>query len=190
MLRAERLAKAVSARATRISKLLSFALRHDPAALGLRLDAAGWVDVADVLDALRSRGEEVTREELEEIVRTSDKRRFALSAGRIRANQGHSVSVDLGLAPQAPPALLFHGTVDRFVESIRRQGLARGKRTHVHLSSTVDVAAAVAGRRRGGQVILTVRAGEWHHAGGVFFLSANGVWLTEHVPPEYITFPD
>jgi putative RNA 2'-phosphotransferase len=180
----------VTARATRISKLLSYALRHDPAALGLELDAAGWVDVADVLAALRARGEEVSREELEEIVRTSDKQRFALSAGRIRANQGHSVSVDLGLVPQVPPALLFHGTVDRFVESIRRHGLARGKRTHVHLSSRVETAESVAGRRRGGRVILTVRAGEWHRAGGVFFLSANGVWLTEHVPSGYITFPD
>jgi putative RNA 2'-phosphotransferase len=176
-------------RATRISKLLSYGLRHDPAGLGLRLDAAGWADVSSVLEALRARGEVVTGEELAEIVRTSDKQRFALADGRIRANQGHSVAVDLGLRPQTPPSLLYHGTVGRFLEGIRRDGLLRGARTHVHLSSQVETARDVAGRRRGSHVVLTVRALEMHRAGLVFFVSANGVWLTDQVPPEHITFP-
>jgi putative RNA 2'-phosphotransferase len=179
----------MTTRATRISKLLSFALRHDPAALGLHLDPAGWADAASVIEALRARGEAVTQEELAEIVRTNDKQRFALHEGRIRASQGHSVPVDLGLTPQTPPARLYHGTVDRFVDGIRRQGVVRGTRAHVHLSSTVDTAQSVARRRRGAHVVLTVGALEMHRAGHLFFVSANDVWLTERVPPEFIVFP-
>jgi putative RNA 2'-phosphotransferase len=179
------------ARAVRISKLLSFALRHDPAALGLVLDAAGWVAVDALLAAIARRGEAATREELEEIVRTSDKQRFALSAdgARIRANQGHSVAVDLGLPPREPPARLFHGTVDRFVASIRASGLAPGARTHVHLSIDERTALVVARRREGAPVVLVVRAGEMHEGGHVFHVADNGVWLVKHVPPEYIDYP-
>jgi putative RNA 2'-phosphotransferase len=176
-------------RATRISRLLSFGLRHDPGALGIRLDEGGWTDVADLLAALAARGEPVTRAELEAIVRASDKQRFAIEAGRIRANQGHSVGVDLGLEAQPPPVTLFHGTVDRFVEAIRAQGLVRGSRQHVHLSADGDTALRVAARRGGVRVILEVRARAMHDAGHAFYLSRNGVWLAEHVPPQYLTFP-
>src|SRR6185503_2401010 len=114
---------------------------------------------------------------------------FALSADgeRIRANQGHSVDVDLQLAPAAPPATLFHGTVDAAIASIRAQGLLRGERHHVHLSSDIATASKVGGRR-GKPVILTVRSGAMAAAGHVFYCSANGVWLTDHVPPEFIDF--
>jgi putative RNA 2'-phosphotransferase len=178
-------------RAVRISKLLSFGLRHDPAALGLDLDPAGWVSVDDVLAALAGRGEPATREDLEEVVRTSDKQRFALSAdgARIRANQGHSVAIDLGLPPREPPSRLYHGTVDAFLESIRASGLLPGARTHVHLSIEEQTARVVAQRRRGTPVILVVRAGEMHRDGHVFHVAENGVWLTKHVPSAYLDYP-
>ena len=175
-------------RAVRISKILALALRHDPAALGLALDAAGWADVDGVLAGLAKRGEVVTEAELEEIVATSDKQRYALSpdGARIRANQGHSIDVDLGLVPAVPPAILFHGTVERFLEAILREGLRRGARTHVHLSADERTAAKVAARRAGPTVILRVRAGAMHEDGLALFRSDNGVWLTEHVPPRYL----
>jgi len=177
-----------SQRAVRISKLLSLGLRHDPNALSLTIDHAGWTDVSAVLRGLAARGEAIDEEELEEIVATSDKQRFALSPDgtRIRANQGHSIDVDLGLSPLEPPPTLFHGTVDRFVDSIRKDGILRRARTHVHLSAETDTATIVAGRRKGEQVILTIRAREMHDAGYRFFRSENGVWLTEAVPPQFI----
>jgi putative RNA 2'-phosphotransferase len=179
-------------RAVGVSKLLSLALRHDPSALGIELDASGWVDVADVLRGLARSGKPVALEELNEIVRTSDKGRFALSADgtRIRANQGHSLPVDLGLVPIEPPSVLYHGTVARFVEPIRVEGLSRGSRQHVHLSADRATAALVANRRRGPRVILEVAAGEMHRAGHAFFRSENGVWLTERVPPRFLVIPD
>ena len=179
------------ARAIRISKLLSLALRHEPAALGITLDSAGWTDVSAVLRGLASKDEHVTEDELEEIIASSDKQRFALSADgeRIRANQGHSVAVDLGLPRREPPEILFHGTVDRFLEAIRREGLVRGARTHVHLSADEATAMIVARRRAGATVLLRVRAREMHETGHAFFVSQNGVWLTERVPPELLEFP-
>jgi putative RNA 2'-phosphotransferase len=178
-------------RAIRISKLLSYSLRHEPETMGITLDRAGWADVSDLLDALRTRGEVISRQELVAVVHASDKQRFALSPDgtRIRANQGHSVDVDLGLQPSAPPPFLYHGTVARFLESIRGQGLLRRMRAHVHLSADVATAKMVAARRRGPIVILTVNAGAMHQAGHLFFRSANGVWLTEHVPPTHLQFP-
>ncbi|MBX3222986.1 MAG: RNA 2'-phosphotransferase [Labilithrix sp.] len=172
----------------RISKLLSLGLRHDPSALGITTDAGGWTEVCAVLRGLAERNAAVTREELEELVAASDKQRFALSEDgeRIRANQGHSIEVDLGLPRHEPPAVLFHGTVDRFLESIRREGLLRGARTHVHLSVDEATAMIVARRRAGVTLILRVRAGAMHADGHAFFLSRNGVWLTETVPPAYL----
>ena len=172
----------------RISKLLSLALRHEPSALALTLDEAGWTDVDRVLAGLRTLGFDLEAEDLEEIVATSDKQRFALSPDgtRIRANQGHSIAVDLGLPPREPPPTLFHGTVDRFLEAIQREGLLRRARTHVHLSLDEATARTVAGRRKGTLVLLRVRAKEMHDAGHAFFLSANAVWLTDHVPPQFL----
>jgi putative RNA 2'-phosphotransferase len=175
-------------RAVRVSKLLALALRHEPAALGLTLDGAGWAPVEDVLSGLAKRGEAVTEGELAEIVRTSDKQRYALSSdgARIRANQGHSVDVELDLPAREPPETLYHGTVDRFVDAIRAEGLKPGARTHVHLSADLRTAEIVAARRAGAKVILRVRAGAMHQDGHVFRLSDNGVWLTAHVPPRYL----
>ena len=172
---------------TRVSKFLSFVLRHHPDAIGLELDDAGWVEVETLLRESRASGTAITRADLEEVVATSPKRRFALSEHglRIRARQGHSVGVELGYEPATPPEQLFHGTVAGALESIRAQGLMRMARLHVHLSSDRGTATNV-GQRRGAPIILTVRAGQMHRGGFVFYVSANGVWLTEHVPPEFL----
>src|SRR5688500_15893567 len=128
--------------AKRLSKFLSLVLRHEPQAIGIALDAAGWTPVAELLAALARHGKDVSRADLEFVVATSDKKRFALSedALSIRASQGHSVEVELGYSPAEPPELLFHGTVDKFLDSIRRQGLIKGNRHHVHLSAGRETA--------------------------------------------------
>jgi putative RNA 2'-phosphotransferase len=176
------------ARRVRVSKLLSLGLRHEPTALALELDPAGWATVDAVLAGLSARGEPTTPEELAEVVATSDKKRFAFSedGARLRASQGHSVDVDLGLPPREPPETLFHGTSARVQSAIRFDGLVPGSRTHVHLSADVRTAEIVAKRREGPHVILRVRARAMHAAGLAFFVSENGVWLTERVPPDFI----
>lgn len=175
--------------AVRTSKFLSLVLRHDPAKIGIVLDDAGWTDVATLLERLAAHGHALTRAELAEVVATSDKQRFALSPDgeRIRANQGHSVEVELDLPQVVPPEKLYHGTVADFLDSIRAKGLIKGARHHVHMSADTETAAKVGGRR-GKPVILIVRSGEMAAAGHVFFRSANGVWLTDHVPPAFLDF--
>ena len=169
------------------SKFLSLVLRHQPETIGLALDPNGWVDVDELLDALEEHGRAMSIPELEKIVRENDKQRFILSEDRrrIRANQGHSVPVDLQLQPQTPPDMLYHGTVEAFMESILANGLQKGQRHHVHLSRDLTTATKV-GQRRGKPVILEVAAAEMHREGHVFYVSANGVWLTEFVPPRFI----
>jgi putative RNA 2'-phosphotransferase len=171
-----------------VSKYLALILRHRPEAAGLVLDAEGWAPVDDVLAAVAKRFAGFTHADLEELVRSNDKQRYALDASgtRIRANQGHSVEVELGLAPVAPPPLLYHGTVDRFLPSILEGGLVKGRRQHVHLSTDVATARTVAGRRAGEAVILEVRAGDMAAAGHIFLRSANGVWLTDAVPAAFL----
>jgi putative RNA 2'-phosphotransferase len=171
----------------RASKFLSLILRHKPEEIGLVLDAEGWADVDTLIALANAKGTPLTRELVQLVVDTSDKKRFALDAGgnRIRANQGHSTPVDLKLAPQVPPDRLYHGTATRFVAAIREQGLLAQSRQHVHLSATVDVATNV-GARHGKPHILVVNAGEMHCDGLAFYLSANGVWLTDMVPAKYI----
>ena len=134
-------------------------------------------------------GHPLTMASLEEIVATNEKRRFAFNAdkSKIRASQGHSIEIDLQLTPQVPPAILYHGTATRFVASIKAQGLLAGSRQHVHLSANLETASKV-GQRHGKPIVLEVRAGEMHHAGLAFYQSENGVWLTEHVPVEFIKF--
>lgn len=173
----------------RASKALSMLLRHDPWRFGVALDAEGWADLSAVVAGLSSAGFQLDAEVVTRIVAEDDKGRFALSADgrRIRANQGHSVTVDLGLASRAPPAKLYHGTVARFVDAIRREGIVRGARRHVHLSATRETAIVV-GRRRGRPVVLEIDAAAMHRDGREFFLSENGVWLTEHVPSVYVEF--
>lgn len=171
----------------RTSKLLSRVLRHAPEHIGITLDRAGWVAVDDLLAALARSGKPLSRTELEEVVATDDKQRFAFSedGGRIRASQGHSIEIDLGLKPVAPPELLFHGTVAKAVAAILASGLTPQTRQYVHLSPDVETARKV-GSRRGKPVILRVAAGHMHQERHVFYRSANGVWLTSAVPPDYI----
>lgn len=173
------------------SKFLSLVLRHQPEVAGLKLNPQGWAPVDHVIAALRSRFGDWTRADLEALVRASDKQRFAFDASgeHIRANQGHSVAVDLGLAPAPPPPALYHGTNRRFLPSILERGLIKGNRHHVHLSGDIETARKVGDRRAGGTVILRVRAGEMAAAGFAFFRSANGVWLTDTVPPAYLEMP-
>lgn len=174
-----------------LSKFLSLVLRHKPEEAAITLDGAGWCDIDALIAGARQKGRVFTRDELLAVVASSDKQRFAISDdGRcIRANQGHSVEVELGLPPTQPPEFLFHGTVERFLDPIRREGLRKMKRHHVHLSADVETASRV-GDRRGQAVILTVAAGALTRAGHEFFLSANGVWLVDAVPPAHIRFPE
>jgi len=176
---------------TKVSKFLSFVLRHDPGAIGIRLDRRGWVDIHDLLRQCQAQGHRISRPDLDEVVATSPKRRFAISADRlrIRANQGHSTEVDLDYEAAAPPEILYHGTITANLDSIRSQGLERKRRHHVHLSPDLETARDV-GARRGRPVMLRIFAGRMQSDGHLFFLAANGVWLTAAVPPTYIEFPD
>jgi putative RNA 2'-phosphotransferase len=178
-------------RTTRASKFLSLVLRHKPDEIGIALDSAGWVDVDVLLAAMAAHGRAITIDELRHVVETSDKKRFALSEDgrRIRASQGHSVEVELGYEPATPPDVLFHGTVERFLPSIREHGLMKGARHHVHLSADVETATKV-GSRRGSAVVLTIDAAGMAREGLLFFVSANGVWLTDEVPARFIRFPE
>jgi len=173
------------------SKFLSLILRHEPERVGLKLGEGGWVRVEELLRAVNQNGKTLTLERLKEIVATSDKQRFAFSEDgeRIRANQGHSVTVDLQYTAQVPPEILFHGTATRYLEGIRQHGLQKMDRHDVHLSANTAAAVQVGGRH-GKPVVLTVRAGEMHRAGSEFRCSANGVWLVDHVPAQYIEFPE
>lgn len=169
------------------SKFLSLVLRHHPETIGISLDEQGWVEIDDLLTAANRSGRKLTRSLLEHVVRANDKQRFAISSdgSRIRANQGHSIEVDLGLQPTQPPELLYHGTVARFLDSIRASGLDRGSRQYVHLSPDVETARRV-GQRRGRPVILVVKSGRMWQDGHAFYLAENGVWLTDAVPPVYL----
>lgn len=177
-----------------ISRLLSLVLRHQPQVLGIELDEHGWTNVKELILAIKeNNGTIVTEEDILNIVENKDdsnsKRRFALSEDKknIRANQGHSVNVDVQLKEYPPPEFLFHGTVDKFKNSIKTEGLKKMSRNHVHLSSDLGTATTV-GRRRGKAIILRVRSGDMHLDGYKFYLSENKVWLTDHVPVEYIEF--
>ena len=165
-----------------LSKRLSYVLRHQPGSIGLTLGDGGWVAVDELLAALARHGRAVSRAELDRVVADNDKQRFALDAtgARIRAQQGHSLPVDLGLEPAEPPPVLFHGSPRRNLASILAQGLHRGGRHHVHLSPDVATARRV-GARRGDAVVLEVDTAA---VGGAFYRSGNGVWLTDEVPPQ------
>ncbi|GAA2478493.1 RNA 2'-phosphotransferase [Streptomyces thermolineatus] len=179
-------------RAVRISKFLALVLRHDPAAAGVVLDREGWVEVDVLIRACSAAGRPFTRAELEHVVATSDKKRFALSADgrRIRASQGHSVDIDLGLPAVEPPAVLYHGTASRTLPQVLREGLRPMSRQDVHLSADAATARRV-GARHGRPVVLAVDAAAAARAGHAFRVSANGVWLTDRVPPEFLrVLPD
>ena len=173
------------------SKFLSLILRHAPEQIGLGRDAQGWADIGQLLAQAAQHGRRFSREQLEDVVAHDSKTRYAISADglRVRANQGHSLAaVDIGLPPATPPAMLHHGTASRFVAAIRAGGLLPGSRNHVHLSSSRETAVAV-GARHGKPVVLTVDAAAMQAQGHVFYVSDNGVWLTQAVPQAFIRFP-
>jgi putative RNA 2'-phosphotransferase len=172
----------------KLSKFLSLVLRHQPELIGITLDDQGWVTVAELKKKAAAYGKPFSLEELEYVVETNSKKRFAFSTDKkkIRASQGHSVEIDLGYEPQVPPETLYHGTASRFVESILKSGLDRRERTHVHLSVDVETAIKV-GERHGQPVVVVVAAQKMQAAGHLFYLSDNGVWLTATIPTEFLT---
>lgn len=166
-----------------LSKFLSLVLRHKPETIGIKLDANGWADVAEIL-----RGMKIDMATLEKVVAENDKQRFAFNDDKtkIRANQGHSVKVDVELAEKVPPEFLYHGTIERNANSIAERGLLKMNRLHVHLSADVETAKKVAARRSGTAVIYKILAQEMYDAGYKFYQSENGVWLTDSVPVKYL----
>ena len=173
---------------TRLSKYLSLLLRHSPETAGITIEyLGGWTDVQDLIQKVNQSGSyHLDMETLEEIVKTDNKQRYSFNQDKtkIRANQGHSISVDLELKAQVPTEILYHGTAERFINAIFEKGLLPMSRQYVHLSKDVGTALKV-GKRHGNPCILEVKAGQMHQQGFPFYLSENGVWLTEHVPPEF-----
>lgn len=174
----------------KLSKFLSLILRHQPERIGLSLDSHGWADVAELMIKAKQAGVEFTPEILKTVVAQNNKKRFVFNEDgtKVRANQGHSISVDLGLKAIQPPDILYHGTATRFLESIKIEGLLSKARHHVHLSSD-EKSAILVGKRHGRPVVLIIKAREMVQEGYEFYRSENGVWLTEHVPVAYIGFP-
>lgn len=174
---------------TRASKFLSLVLRHQPETAHLTLDSAGWTGVEELLRGCAQARRSITRDQLQHIVDTNAKKRFEFSPDgtRIRASQGHSVDVDLAYEAMSPPSILYHGTATRFLDSIHTQGLLKMQRHHVHLAADTRMTLEV-GARHGSPVLLTILAADMHQTGHAFYLSTNGVWLVDHVPPHFIQF--
>lgn len=168
---------------TRISKFISLILRHKPETIGIKLDKHGWADVKELL-----KGVNISMEELEHIVDTDEKQRYSFNDNKtkIRANQGHSIEVDLELEPIEPPEYLYHGTATKFIGDIMKNGLQKQSRQYVHLSKDLDTAKKV-GVRHGELVLLRINTLDMYRDGYKFYLSKNGVWLTDLVPVKYIT---
>lgn len=171
------------------SKFLSLILRHQPDTIGLELDKNGWASVEELIEKANINGHSFSRELIETVVSTNDKKRFAFNEdrARIRASQGHSLKVELDLQIQEPPEHLYHGTISENIKDIKSSGLKKMSRQHVHLSKDEETARKV-GSRRGKPVILIVKALEMYKTGSVFYISENGVWLTDEVPQQYIIF--
>ncbi|WP_298417561.1 RNA 2'-phosphotransferase [uncultured Kordia sp.] len=172
-----------------ISKFLSYILRHNPDKLGITLDENGWTSVVVLLKKINVAPYSLSMEELEYVVATNNKKRFTFNEDKtmIRASQGHSVNIDLGIQPKKPPSYLYHGTVEKFITSIQDKGLIKGTRQHVHLSEDKETATNV-GSRRGKPIILTIKSGEMYAQNYTFYQSENGVWLTDKVPTKFIEF--
>ncbi|MCX2784652.1 RNA 2'-phosphotransferase [Microbulbifer thermotolerans] len=173
----------------KISKFLSFVLRHKPEAIGLELDPNGWANINDLISKANTSDEQINldRNLIQEVVETSDKKRFVISGNgqNIRANQGHSINVDLQLEPVTPPEFLYHGTATRFLDRILKEGLKPQQRQYVHLSTDIETASVV-GQRYGKPVVLKIKSLLMHEQGFTFYLSDNGVWLTTQVPRDYL----
>ena len=174
---------------TSLSRFISLILRHKPDAAGITLEyEGGWADVEELIAGIRASGRQIDRDILDEIVRTDEKGRYAYSSDgkKIRACQGHSVPVDMGYLPAEPPEFLYHGTSSGVLGAIAKRGIRPMSRQYVHLSADLPTALQVGGRRRGDIAVLLIRAGEYHRDGGVFYRADNGVWLTGHLPSQYI----
>jgi len=173
---------------TKISKSLSYWLRHRPEAIGIIIGKDGWVDVSDLIDKAQSKLE-FNLDDLKEVVKNCDKQRFKLSEdfSKIRANQGHSADVKIDFKEVVAPPVLYHGTVSQFIDSIKKKGLIPGKRHHVHLSKDIETATKV-GERRGKPIILEIDAKAMQDDWIKFYISDNGVYLTDFVPKKYIKF--
>ena len=171
----------------KISKFLSFVLRHQPESIQLKLDDNGWAKLDDLLPKLKKEFKGIEFDHVKEVVETNDKKRFSFNEDetKIRANQGHSIKVDVELREESPPEVLFHGTVRDFLSNIMKEGLQKMNRQHVHLSKDVTTAKKV-GSRRGKPVILKIQAQKMKEEGFMFYLSENGVWLTDEVPSRFI----
>jgi putative RNA 2'-phosphotransferase len=172
-----------------ISKLLSLVLRHEPEHIGLTLDEQGWAKVPELITKVNQKGLHLDFATLQIVVDTNDKKRFAFNEDKslIRANQGHSIEVDLKLTQQIPPSILFHGTVEKNVLQIKQHGLQKMNRHHVHLTANEETAFKV-GQRHGKPVILTIQAMVMHEQQYIFYVSGNAVWLTDHVPIDFISW--
>lgn len=170
-----------------LGRFLSLVLRHNPSAAGITLDSHGWADVEALLRGVNHTGKQIDRETLERIVRENNKQRYSFNEDhtKIRANQGHSLNVDVELKETAPPQVLYHGTASRFVDAIRAQGITRQSRQHVHLSGDLETAVAV-GRRHGGPAVVVIDAARMAGDGIKFYRSENGVWLCGQVPWKYV----
>lgn len=173
---------------TKTSRFLSLILRHQPEVIGITIDEHGWADIGELIDGINKSGKyHIDMEILEEIVRTDNKQRYTISEDKslIRANQGHSIPVDVELEEKEPPEILFHGTAARFMDSINKQGLLPQSRLYVHLSKDTATAKNV-GLRHGKPIVYAIKSGEMYRAGYKFYLSVNGVWLTKNVPTEFL----
>ncbi len=171
--------------------MLSLVLRHKPETIGLTLDNNGWANVASLIIQMNAKGFKLSFETLCYVVDNNNKKRFAFNSDRtqIRASQGHSIQIDLNYISKAPPPVLYHGTGKQFVDTILKEGLKKMNRHHVHLSADAETAEKV-GLRKGKPVILVIDAAKMHEQGFRFFISENGVWLTERVPVDYIKIND
>lgn len=172
---------------THISKFLSLVLRHQPETIGIQLDQNGWTDVKELIEKANDNGINLDRDTLNHIVATNSKKRFAFNEthDKIRASQGHSIDIELGYESQKPPEILYHGTSEKSVQSIIDKGLEKQSRQHVHLSSDIETAIKV-GQRHGKPFVFKVLAEQMYTDNFQFFISDNGVWLTENVPAKYL----
>ncbi|MGJ8656637.1 MAG: RNA 2'-phosphotransferase [Akkermansiaceae bacterium] len=172
---------------TKISKRLSLILRHNPQSVGLELAPNGWVKIADLLQALKSKGTHLNELMLKTLVTENPKQRFEFdeSKSSIRARQGYSVKVDLGYTPSNPPELLYHGTPSKYIDSILQEGLKKQQRHHVHMSENIPLMLEVA-RRRGQPRLIEINAKKMHEEGHQFFVTENQVWLSEYIPTKFI----
>ena len=170
------------------SKFIAYVLRHNPSVVGIELDEHGWADVNALIDDVCKTGRFLNIQTIEEIVQNDNKHRFSFNDDRtkIRANQGHSIDVDVEMKACPPPDILYHGTAEKYIESIRKNGILKKSRNYVHLSKDVDTAIKV-GARHGKAIVLKIDARQMYADGYIFLLSANGVWQTEQVPFKYVT---